>query len=359
MSYYVPTTEEWELYLQKEITSNNYFIFHGLLTLSQEDLKIVSGALINGDITIPDLHRLGSFTTEEIQVSVSSIITQWDNKKISSGLTETSGYNYLLSLDNLNDFFEEIKETAKLGKISVNTVRDVEFSYGENTSYSDKTELLTNWITFGNPEGLLNANKTLITEVFPLDEAGVRLLPINNSDLERQDLLWKWYSDIFTPILALDTSEKIFDFLYSSNNVIGKLRILPSLVEFVIGSRIPYYDSQLQLHQEAIARSALGEYSLLEMEAKVEEIKNSSISSIRMTRDLSEINFQLKVIRAWCTETSNIITGLSLCEDVLLALYTQKTVIKNYIEGCYLGCKSNLVGIYPPPILNTKETILI
>ena len=348
--YYVPTTEEWQSYLDREITSNNYFIFFGLQSLSKSDFDTVAGALVQGDISPQDLHRLGSFTPEEIESFVKSIITNWNNPKISSGVTEISGYNYLLSL-GLETFFEQIKETEKLGRLPVNKYRDVEFNYGSGSSYADKFELISAWQAYSKPVGLLECEKETIAQVFPKNEYEVKSLPINNSTPEKQELLWQWYNDVFQDLLGLDVDEKLFFSIFSANQNISTLRKNPSISEFILGSRKPYFDAQLLLHQEAISRSALGEYTLLEMEERVNNIKEKELEFFRLPRDISNIYFNLTIISKWCEYTSNTIEDLEFCFDVFNAFYEHKEVIKKFIEGCYNGARSNMSAKFPPAII--------
>jgi len=347
------TPEQLTSFLRANLTGRNYALLHGLQALKKAEFTAIVTALYNRDITIQDLGRLGAFTEEEVTDFMNNFMVPWTSPFVSNpGVYASDGYATITAI-GLVPVIQEARDAANLGARPFEMIRDTRLRWGAGTQYGSFADLLAVWTNVVMPAALTAVPAGTIGEVFPSSMAAVKALPINNSDATRQTMLWDWYKTLLAPIApspgagAPVTAEAVMRALFGVNDDDSIFRLNPSMAEFILGARRPYRDFPLLTFREAMARTASGSYTGPELIARVAAAVARSPSHVRASRDVSEIEFDLRVARKWSTFAASTVTNLTQAEDALDALYLHRDRIRRFAEGAYNACRGAIFAPYP------------
>ena len=337
------TAESVRAYLDREMTGDNYHLMYGLHLLSRDRFTAVMDALMNGELQLEELVRLGGFTNNEADLLLRETLGSWVSPAVAEPRTGEDGYAYLsetLGMGALVRAAATAPARTPVGRLLGATVV---IGKGGHSGTDEVEAIFADRILEPALAGLP------MSVYLPETADEIRALPMVNSTAGRQDFLWGLSRVALSPIMGSGT---VLEKLVSVGRRRSKIITAPGLAEWVMSETRPASDTRLLMHREAAERTIAGPYTLAEISAKLDRVYAAVPSFVATGRTLSRLDFQLTVARnaliAHFPDESELVERVSVATDALQALFDHRDRLRAFALRVLEGCSKNLLGEYPP-----------
>ena len=272
------------------MTKDNYHLLYGLHLLSKSSYLAIFDALLNNELQIEDLVRLGGYTDAEATKLLNETLGSWTNSSVSVASAGTDGYSYLMQTLGLASKLDDIALDIPL--FTTNTLAGSHITIGGVNGHANQDEvegIFNTYILDSALEGL--PYNTYI----PLDESEFRNLACPNKDIARQNQMWLWGNGIYDALLIPDDgytlrkliSVGIYDSVFKLQN---------GLAGWVAESTRPASDLQLRIHREAASITVNGIYTDSQIEDMIEFCESTRPDMNSTSNSISELDFKISII---------------------------------------------------------------
>ena len=337
------TAESVRAYLDREMTGDNYHLMYGLHLLSRDRFTAVMDALMNGELQLEELVRLGGFTNNEAYLLLRETLGSWVSPAVAEPRTGEDGYAYLSETLGLGAMVRAAATAP--ARTPVGRLLGAVVTVGKG-GHSGTEEVEAIFIDRVLDQALAG----LPLSVYLPETAGqVRDLPMAGSTLTRRDVLWGLARVTLSPIMETST---VLEKLVSVGRRRSKILTAPGLAEWVMSETRPANDTRLLMHREAAERTIRGHYTLDEIVTKLDGIYSAVPNFVGTGRTFSRLDFQTAVVRAALTthfpDEAELVERVSVVSDVLQAMFDHRDRLCAFALRVLEGCSKNLIGEYPP-----------
>ena len=329
-------------FLEKRMTRENYHLLYGLQLLPKDSYLAVLDALLNNELQIEDLVRLGGFTAEEATKLLKETLGAWTNTSVSLPAVGLDGYTYLTEELGLQYLLEQATETPLF------TTSELIAAYikiGGANGHRNEAEVEKIFREYILPSAL--AGLTLPVYL-PGSESEFKTLPCPNNDIDRHNQMWLWGSGIYDELLNPDDG-LLLRRLITVGSIESVFRRMPSLAGWVAESSRPSLDTHLRIHREAGSRSIDGKFTDANILALITECENATPTVIGTSNSLSELDFNVALIGGYLTVNPNpaLLARYLVLKDALQGIYDHRDKLRGFMSRIITGCMAYLLGVYP------------
>ena len=334
-------------YLDREMSGDNYHLMYGLHLLSRDRFVAVMDALMNGDLQIEELVRMGGFTNAEADLLLRETLGSWVSPAVAEPRTGEDGYAYLsdeLGLGSLVTAAAQAAARTPVGRLLGASVR---IGPGGHSGLDEVEAIFADRILEEALAGLP------LAVYLPSSEVQVRALPIAAGDDEareaRASALWGLCRVTLAPLMEAGT---VLERLVAVGRRRSRILSAPGLAEWVMSETRPAGDTRLLMHREAAERTMLGPFTRSDITAKLDAFFSAVPSFVATGRSMSALDFQVAVCRAAAArhfpDDAEIAERVSTASDALQALFDHRDRLRGFALRVLDGCARNLLGEYPP-----------
>ena len=336
------TPERVKSYIDENLSGDNYHLFYGLHLLSRERFSAVMDALLNGELQVEELVRLGGFSDAEADQLLAESLGSWVSPAVAIPAVGSDGYVYLtgtLGLGSMIRASELAEAGASIGRVLGASVR---VGRGGHESIEAVEAIFTASIL---PAALDGRELRLY---LPSSEYEVAELPILNSDLQRKQFLRDIASGILAPLMG---SGSVLSKLLAVGSRRPGLSSAPGLAQWVLADPRPAGNTRLLVHREAALRTVRGAYTRTEIDEMLSGVLAARPGHIATGNLVSSLDFRTRLASAAAAfhfpSDAELALKASMAVDVMNAIYDHRDRLRGFILRVIDGCSGLLVGTYP------------
>ena len=331
-----------QAFLDARMTSDNYHLLYGLHLLSQEYYLSILDALLNNELQVEELVRLGGYTDAEAQKLLDESLGSWTNSNVYQQVANFDGYAYLSDTLNLKTILStEIDDPL----FTTSSLIGAAVSIGVS-GHKDVEEVKTIFNKFILPDALAGLQ---LREYLPANEAEVRLLPCTNPSTAKYDMIWKWMSKIYLSFLNPSADDYVLNRILTVGTSFSKCYTDTDLAIWVSESSNPPLNFHLLLHREAARITVDGIYTNSYISNLITSCETIIDNNSSTTNAVNELAFNVLVIGAYLNVNPDSALKLRyvVLRDSLQAVYDHCTRLRGFISRILAGSARYLIGNYP------------
>jgi hypothetical protein len=336
------TPESVKEYIDANLSGDNFHLFYGLHLLSHDRFSALMDALINGELQVEELVRLGGFSDAEADALIAESLGSWVSPAVAIPATGSDGYAYLS--DEL-DLGWMVQDAAVAGNgIPVGRVLGVSIRVGRG-GHTSIEEVDSIFATSVLPDALVGQELRIY---LPSTVEEIMELSIPGADDARRQFL----SDIAPGILApLMGSGPVLSKLLTVGTRRPGLSSAPGLAQWILSDAWTVGNVRLLMHREAALRTTLGPYTRSEIDGMLDAVLASRPGYVATMNHLNSLYFKAKV--AAFAAMHHFPSDVELADkaskvvDVLDALNDHRDRLRYFLIRVVEGCSGILIGTYP------------
>lgn len=345
MSRLQVTAFNLQQFISKNINAANAPLLFSLHLLDNESFNEIADALINREIQIEELSRLGGFSQEEVTQFISQILGNWTNKLVANPVAGTDGFAYLksLGLDNLSEGMDD--PSAIPARVMTSTV----LLTGKN-GYGTTQEVLAAFALKVVSTSL--AGRTFAS-VFPSSDQDLMNLPVTRADAYRRATLKKWVKSVFSSLVSPSPTVGTVGSLVFNVSLNGCSAFLlnPGLANWVFTAPRTYPGMQRLLYAEAARRTVKGAYTVQEVETMLNKVEVAQPGPVSTEYVLADLDFTLRICKAVLAGTMgasrpDLVEKAQALYDALDALYEHRLRVREFCKNARALCMTIFRGSY-------------
>ena len=341
MAERIPVTKDAvEGYLAKEMNGTNYHLLFGLHYLSREYFLAIMDALLNGDLAVEELTRLGDFSDESADRLLKESLQSWVSPVTSQPNAGEDGFAYLSK--TLNIFYQSSESVETT--ITSNNILRASVKLGKN-GHADIDEVARIFDTNVLPTVLKGRN---LAEFLPASIDDVELFPLRNSDAARLTFLKEIYTDFINTFNLEETHVVSHIFKVGlQRSTLQKNNGFTAWVMEDINSEASF---RFRFNREASERTVRGQYTIADIESKLSQLEAFKFNFIASAWNHNEARFQVKVVEAAITHhfdgDNSLKERILIVKDTLDAVFAHKERLKEFFSSTFLSCQRFMIGSF-------------
>ena len=346
MAERIPVTSETvSTFLKREMTGSTYHLMYGLHLLSQPVFIATMDALLNSELAVEELIRMGGFTDAEAQLVLKQSLGSWVSPAVSIPTTGTDGFRYLTDTLGLSSLIlAEVRNTnVRIPSTAVLGARVLLDEYGHANHEEVEAVFRDNIL-----DKALDGKR--LEEYLPQTVSDIHNLVIARSNVPRQELLAQLMSVSFSPLID-NGDTTVLEKLIQVGRRRSKVMSAPSLMMWIMSSVRPPDDVRLRMHQEAAERTLKGEFTYDEIISKLEMLETAIPSFVATGYTMNGLDFQLSVtdsaIAYHFDGNEELSERILIVKDAYEAFFSHRDRVRSFISNVLRGCQEYLIGLYP------------
>jgi hypothetical protein len=336
MSRLAVNQENVSSYISRTLSANNQHLLYGLTLLPRALWAQIMDGLINYEISVEDLIRLGSFTKSEAEAFIWQNLWNWSNPALANPVIGTTGYAYLDELGLL-----PLLNQAAAGQTSRLSLQIATNEVQVGGVYPTRASIIASFEDDVLPIAL-DGND--LSSLFPVSAGEINAL------CPTEAVLFTYiFGAIFTPFSEVTEANAATAILNIPPDL-GILASHPGLSHWLLAEPRPSSMTHLLYHREAADRNVSGEHDLASLTSIVETLEASQINIAATTVLASKFDFNLALAKAVSTHLGGtaLDSRIASLETANTAIYAYRDALRIFVLSAFEQSSRRFPGFYAP-----------